>query len=82
MLNACHVCGRTAGKHKKLDPKTFEETEFGTYLMKCQHKLRVCNLCYAEGKDIILKKYSKAEKKALKKKRVAALKAKRDGELQ
>jgi len=82
MLNACHVCGRTAGKHKKLDPVTFEESLFGVYLMKCQHKLKVCNLCYYDGKDITVRRYSKAEKKALKKQKVKVLKAERNGVLQ
>jgi len=65
MLNACHVCGRTAGKHKKLDPVTFKESLFGVYLMKCQHKLKVCNLCYSDGKGVTVS----SKRKLLKRKK-------------
>jgi len=82
MSNTCHICGRSAKKYRKLNPTTFEESSYGVYLMKCQHGLKVCNLCYSDGKDIIIKHYSKSEKKARKKQKAKVLKAERVGELQ
>lgn len=73
-LNTCHVCHRTCGKHKKMDPKTFEESTYSINLMNCQHKgMKVCDICYEAGHCIIMAKYSKLEKKARKKAKVRAL---------
>ena len=66
ILNACHICKRTAGRHKKIDRTTFDETIYYINLFKCEHRLKVCNICLESGSDTRIVKLSKSEKKALK----------------
>jgi hypothetical protein len=73
-LNVCHFCKRKTGKHKKMKASTFKEEEYSINLMNCQHSLKICNICYKAGHCIIKVKYSKLEKKRLKKEKVKALK--------
>src|SRR3990167_6701750 len=73
LLNACHLCGKTAGKHKKMDRTNFAESTYGITLFACHHGFKVCQFC--KPNDILKPKWSKKEKKAFKKERVKQLKA-------
>lgn len=79
-LNVCHICRRSAGKHRVLDKRTMKvSTYIVSRLMKCQHNLKICDDCYDKGACIIKVKLTKAQKKARKKAKARVLKAERGG---